>query len=357
VYDIAEQSPFFERQLYFQTLSLEYPAFIDRYICLPLLQRLQGIGLLCGTDWTPLYHNRFFYSRFEHSIGVALIVWNFTHDRAQTLAGLFHDISTPAFSHVNDFRRGDALYQQVTELDNKRMIDENKELRLLLAEDGLSSDCIHDYHQYPVCDNEIPHLSADRLEYMFPSGMILDGSWDMESFKRVYTDICVMKNEVGIPELGFNNPELAAEYCIRCCQVGLELQKNENKLALSLLGKIITVAVAVGIVSESDCFSLSEHDLLSVFSSAAEKNYRSEFGVLFRTFTRMRSIIHSDVPLPSCYCVSLAVKKRYIDPLVMTESGPVRITKVHSGAAAAVAAFHAYTDTAYGCVPLEKSSA
>ena len=72
----------------------DYPAFIDKYIALPIMQRLSGIGLLCGSDWTKLFCNRFYYSRLDHSKGVALIIWHFTHDKAQTLAGLFHDVSS-----------------------------------------------------------------------------------------------------------------------------------------------------------------------------------------------------------------------------------------------------------------------
>ena len=80
---------------YHKILSPDYPDFIDKYLALPILARLKGVGLLCGTDWTKLYKNRFHYSRLDHSVGVALIIWHFTHDKVQTLAGLFHDASTP----------------------------------------------------------------------------------------------------------------------------------------------------------------------------------------------------------------------------------------------------------------------
>ncbi len=83
----------------------DFPEFLRPYLELPLLTRLKGIGLLCGTDWTRLYRNRFYYSRFDHSVGVALIIWHFTHDKAQTLAGHLHDVSTPVFSLVSDFRK------------------------------------------------------------------------------------------------------------------------------------------------------------------------------------------------------------------------------------------------------------
>ena len=71
---------------YHKILSPDYPDFLDRYIDLPILKRLSGVGLLCGTDWTHLYKNRFYYSRLDHSVGVALIIWHFTHDKKQTLS-------------------------------------------------------------------------------------------------------------------------------------------------------------------------------------------------------------------------------------------------------------------------------
>ena len=53
---------------YHRILCKKTPDFLSKYISLPILKRLEGVGLLCGTDWTPLFHNNFFYSRLDHSI-------------------------------------------------------------------------------------------------------------------------------------------------------------------------------------------------------------------------------------------------------------------------------------------------
>ena len=254
-YDISE---------YFNILCPrdDWPPFLDKYLKLPVLQRLAGVGLLCGTDWTPLYKNRFYYSRLDHSKGVALIVWHFTHDKAQTIAGLLHDISTPVFSHVSDFRKGDALTQTATEEPTSRIIRGDAELGRLLAEDGLTAAQVEDYHIYPIADNEIPQLSADRLEYMFPSGMALDGSWAMEEIRRCYNDLTILKNEEGRDELGFRSLEVAELYCEHFCMIGHILQLNENKLTLQLLGQIMNMAEKEGLLSESDFMTLSEREVI-----------------------------------------------------------------------------------------------
>ena len=109
-----------EIKRYFYVLSPEIPKFLNEYIDTPELQRIGKIGMNCGTDYTKIFNNKFFYSRLDHSIGVALIIWNFTKDKKQTLAGLFHDIATPCFSHCIDFLHKDYINQEVTEENTKK---------------------------------------------------------------------------------------------------------------------------------------------------------------------------------------------------------------------------------------------
>lgn len=339
-YDISE---------YFEILCprSDYPDFLNRYIKLPVLQRLAGVGLLCGTDWTPLYKNRLYYSRLDHSKGVALIVWHFSHNKAQTIAGLLHDISTPVFSHVSDFRKGDALTQTATEEPTARIIRGDKELNRLLAEDGLTAAQVEDYHIYPIADNEIPQLSADRLEYMFPSGMALDGSWTMEEIRRCYNDITVLKNEAGQDELGFQTLEIAELYCEHFCMIGHILQLNENKLALHMLGQIMNMAEKEGILTETDFMTLSEKEVMEKLDKMSASEKLSSF---YKTFRNMTSIEHTEQALPKedYFCVNLKVKQRYINPLVNGK----RLSEVSAKARRIIEDFKAYSDTAYGCVKL-----
>ena len=328
----------------------DWPHFLDKYLKLPSLQRLSGVGLLCGTDWTALYKNRFYYSRLDHSLGVALIVWHFTHDKTQTLAGLLHDISTPVFSHVSDFRKGDAMTQTATEEPTAAMIRGDKELCRLLTEDGLTAAQVEDYHIYPIADNEIPQLSADRLEYMFPSGMALDGSWTMEEIRRCYNDLTILKNEEGQDELGFQHMEIAELYCEHFCMIGHILQLNENKLALHLLGQIMNMAEKEGILSEDDFMKLSEREVMERLDGLLRSARNDGLAKYYRTFRSMTSIEHTDQALPEneYFCVSLKVKQRYINPLV----GDKRLSDVSEKARRIIEDFKSYSDTAYGCVKL-----
>ena len=323
------------------------------------------------------------------------------HDKAQTISGLLHDVSTPVFSHVSDFRKGDALTQTETEGTNESIIRSDRNLDTLLAVDGLKVEQVEDYHKYPIADNEIPQLSSDRLEYMFPSGMALDGSWDLPSVRRAYEDLEVLRNEEGLPELGFKTLEIAEDYTRRFCMIGHILQLNENKLALQLLGQVMNLAVQEGILHEDDFMTLSEREVIEKLEAdlqctslsgtpmslsgstrqSAETDSHIKYGNdnkvrlfrLYKTFRQMSEIEHTETALPEneYFCVNLKVKQRYINPLVVVSTGSTtapapqpttpapqptapakRLSEVSPKSRRIIEDFLAYHDTPYGCVKL-----
>ena len=351
----------FNIEEYYKILCPEFPNFLKKYIELPIMQRLSGIGLLCGTDWTSLYKNRFFYSRLDHSVGVALIIWNFTKDKTQTIAGLLHDVSTTVFSHVSDFRKGDALTQTSTEEPTTKMILSDSALCKLLESDGIEPKDVVDYHIYPIADNEIPSLSADRLEYMYPSGLALDGSWTFEEIAKTYNDLIILKNEENKEELGFKTIEMAELYCKKFCMIGHILQLNENKLSLQLLSQIMSKAVELDVLQEEDFMTLSESKIIEKIESFISKKTLSleeqKFATMYNTFRKMTKVEHTSQKLPEdkYFCVSLKVKQRYINPLVKVGTNAQqskRLSEVSDFANKLIKDFLEYEDTKFGCVRL-----
>lgn len=351
----------FDIEEYYKILCPEFPNFLKKYIELPIMQRLSGIGLLCGTDWTSLYKNRFFYSRLDHSVGVALVIWNFTKDKTQTIAGLLHDVSTTVFSHVSDFRKGDALTQTSTEEPTTKMILSDSALCKLLESDGIEPKDVVDYHIYPIADNEIPSLSADRLEYMYPSGLALDGSWTFEEIAKTYNDLIILKNEENKEELGFKTIEMAELYCKKFCMIGHILQLNENKLSLQLLSQIMSKAVELDVLQEEDFMTLSESKIIEKIESFISKKTLSleeqKFATMYNTFRKMTKVEHTSQKLPEdkYFCVSLKVKQRYINPLVNVGTNSQqakRLSEVSDFANKLIKDFLEYEDTKFGCVKL-----
>ncbi|MBR5096267.1 MAG: hypothetical protein IK094_04070 [Treponema sp.] len=311
---------------YQKILCPEFPPFLKKYLDLKILARLKGIGLLCGTDWTPLFHNRFYYSRYDHSLNCALIVWNWTGDKKMTLAALLHDVSTPAFSHVIDFKNGDALTQESTEDKNAAMIRSDAQLAAALALDGLTAADVDDYHKYSICDNEVPQLSADRLEYMFPSGAALEGWFSLRAIKRFYGDLVLAKDENGNLEFAFKTKKIALDYFKRILKIGYFLQRNKDKIAMELMARVVDKAIACGALREEELWLLSERDIIGRWDGmlsavdGPQSDEAREFLRLYKTYRTMKKVCGSSAPLDGYFCVQLAVKRRWINPLVAADS-------------------------------------
>lgn len=144
-----------ETKRYFDILSKEKPDFLNEYINTEAMQRQAGISISCGTIYSKMYNLKWF-SSLEHSVGVALIVWNFTKNKKQTLAGLFHDIATPVFKHTIDFMNGDYEKQESTEELTEKIIVGSKDIMDLLNRDNIKVEEVADYHIYPIADNDTP---------------------------------------------------------------------------------------------------------------------------------------------------------------------------------------------------------
>ena len=284
---------------YFKILSDEFPEFLYDYINTSEMQRLKGTGMACGTDYTKMFNHKFFQSNLEHSVGVALIVWHFTKDKKQTLAGLFHDIATPTFKHCIDYMNGDSKTQESTEAETEDIIRNSKEIMTLLKQDGILVDEVKDYHIYPIADNDTPKLSADRLEYTFINGIFFKEVWNLETISKIYNDIEILTNEEGIEEIGFKHKEIAEEFI-----------ENASKLWPLWI--------------KQDLYTYSEQEIIEKIKHCG--NTRIEKA--FEKFQSTTKAYESDEKQEGKYCISVDAKKRYINPLVKSNKEVERISEI-----------------------------
>ena len=165
---------------YFKILCPVFPEWLLEYINTFEMQRINKISMSCGTDYSPCFNVKYFYSNLDHSVGVALIIWHFTKSKEQTLAGLFHDIATPVFKHCIDFMNNDSENQESTEERTTDIIMNSSSIMNLLKRDGITLEEVNDYKKYPLADNDMPKLSADRFEYTFSSGLTFFRVWELD---------------------------------------------------------------------------------------------------------------------------------------------------------------------------------
>lgn len=309
---------------YFNILSPIFPQWLHEYINTPEMERINKISMSCGTDYSKCFNVRYFYSNLDHSVGVALIIWHFTHDKKQTLAGLFHDIATPVFKHCIDFMNGDSENQESTEEKTTEIIRNSKSIMSLLKRDGISLEEIDDYKKYPIADNETPKLSADRFEYTFSSGLTFFRIWELDKIQKIYNNIIISKNEEGIDELTFKDIDVCEEYIDIISKLWPEWIRDKNKTVMQFLADICKSMNIAGYLTIDDLYKLSEQEVIDKILNS-EDLYLAEN---FKKFMKTDKVYSSSIPVENKYCVHIKSKTRYINPLVQTELGTIRINKI-----------------------------
>ncbi len=309
-----------EMKEYLSILEPEFPEWLEEYINVPELARIDKVSMFCGKDYSALAGVCYPISNLVHSVGVALIVWHFTHDKAQTLAGLFHDIATPAFKHCIDYMNGDAETQESTEERTESIISGSKQIMTLLARDGISINQVSDYKIYPIADNPTPGLSADRFEYNFTCGLSLSRVFDINDVREIYSHTIVGKNEKGEIELAFDDLSIAEKYIIRLRKLWPIWCDEKNNVYMQFLADICGSMSKIGKLSVSDLYSLGDEGVIEKIKNCGD-SYLSNCMNKFLTHTKIEVLSE---PQPNRYCVKLKSKRRYVSPLVKTEKGFVR---------------------------------
>lgn len=310
---------------YFNILSSDIPDFIHEYIDTPEMQKQALISVTSGTFYSKLFDTRFWYSSLDHSIAVALIVWNFTKDKKQTLAALFHDIATPVFKHCIDFMNGDYENQESTEELTTKIISDSKEIMKLLNRDDIKLEEVCDYHIYPIADNDTPQLAADRLEYTLSNGLgVRTKLWDLNEIKEIYNNIEVQKNENGIDELGFKDLKIAEKFVNIMSKLSSLYITNAAKYTMELLANIMKKMSAKNLITVKDLYTLSEKEVIEKIENCNLNNISTNFNI----WKNATQIHECDVPVENKYCVGVNGKMRYIVPLVKQGTEYIRINKL-----------------------------
>lgn len=315
---------------FFQIYHPDIPDFITELSGTPEMLRLKGIGMDCGCEYTnfPVFQNRPAASRYEHSIGVALIVWHFTHDMAQAAAGLLHDISTPVFAHTIDFMNRDYTDQESTESGTTEMIVRSVPIQTLLKKYRLRTEEVCDYHRYPIADNDAPGLSADRLEYTLRNLIRYVGKTPGD-VKRYYEDISVGTNESGKDELVFETVRTAAGFAFDALAAAKVYVLDEDRFSMEALAGLLRSALEQGVISPADLHTTEAQVIGKLQSDPAAAQE-------WNAFRSLHTILRQNVRGIEPGWISVPAKKRYIDPLVRSRG---RISALSPDVHAAVADF------------------
>ena len=288
----------------------EIPAIIWDCMTAPCVRRLKSVGMNCGCEYTsfPRFAGLQPYSRFDHSVGAALIVWQFTQDEKQAAAAFLHDVATPVFAHVVDFLKGDYLVQESTEDGTRAAIEADETLQCALKAHGLTTDDVCDYHRYPIADNDSPRLSADRLEYTL-GNLINYRIRTPEEVRAFYADLSVGTNKDGAPELTFSDAKLAEDFAFASLVCSKIYVSDEDRYAMQMLSELLRDAIALGVLSEADLYTTEPQVIGKLLGD-------ERTAAAWQRFRAYRSMRRAAEPAGEGQWRRIAAKKRYIDPLI-----------------------------------------
>ena len=297
---------------YLRIIEPIFPVWLNDYINTKELLSQQYISVTCGTIYSDLFESNFFFSSLDHSIAVALIIWHFTHDKKQTLSGLFHDIATPVFKHCIDFLNGDYMIQESTEDLTSEIIKNSDEIIKLLKRDNIKVSEINNYHIYPIADNDTPKLSADRLEYSLSNALFTYKLLDFKTIKKIYNDIEIQTNESNEIELGFKTKDIAKIFVETTSKLSVIYREDRTRYSMQLLADILKKLNDENKITRKDLYQLKESDVINIIETSKYKN-------IFNIWKNATKVKVSKEKPDNVYFVHHGAKIRYIDPLCNCE--------------------------------------
>ncbi len=283
------------------------PEFLNKYLTLSSLNRLKEVGYFCGMDYASsnIYNFKEYISRYMHSLSTSLLVYYLTKDKRYTLQALFHDISTPVFSHVIDYMNKDYIYQETTEEFTELILKSDKKLLEYLELDKIPLDNLVNFKFSTIVDSPRPKMCADRLD-----GIILNGSYWTKTLneKDIFNIIKSTElyiNEESIPEIGFNNITAYNKVVETNDLTNIEMHSNYDNYMMELLANITRYLINKEYIKYEDLYFLTENKIFKLINSIEDKELK-EYIFLFKNIKK------EEIPLVK----QEEIKERKLKPLL-----------------------------------------
>jgi HD superfamily phosphohydrolase len=284
------------------------PQSIDEPLLLDLLNS-QAIGRLRGVlqhGVTALLGITPPVTRFEHSVGVMLLVRRCGGDVREQAAALLHDVSHTAFSHVIDH----VFHDQGTQSYHERRKGwwlERTDAPNVLARHGLEWHEFLEDESFPILEQPLPRLCADRLDYFLRdgSGLKLIGPAEV---RRTLDHLVVRNGRMAVDDIG-----VARMLGERFMMADDGSWSNPIELVLyELAARAIRAALDRGVLTEEDLWGTDEALWAHLGESSDPEVSR------WVRLTRRRPEFVNDLETPT---IRIRPKVRAIDPDVATAHG------------------------------------
>jgi len=282
-------------------VSIEDPAILDLVGC-ATFQRLKGIRQAGPSALAFPFKD---VTRFEHSLGVFILLRRLGAPRREQVAGLLHDISHTAFSHAVDFIYTSQEQDHHEQL--KPLMLDRADLALAIARLGFSPRDFYDDSIYPLLEQPIPWLCADRLDYFLRDGRTC-GVVTLDFVQRILSCMTVIDSKITLTDVAVAREAVALfERMNRDWWAGPIEAFVYNEFADAL-----REGIQLGVLQLDDLMTDDAHVLAKLDAS--------ESPLIAQKLDRIRNLP------PDCtrgYSPRIVPKERWLDPPVQT-AGTVR---------------------------------
>lgn len=287
-------------------VSVDDPKILALIAC-PTFQRLKGIKQSGPSAFAFPFKT---VTRFEHCLGVYLLLRKLRADPREQVAGLLHDISHTAFSHAVDF-----VYSSEEQNHHellKHTFLERSDLVTALGALGFSPADFFDDTIYPLLEQPLPWLCADRLDYFCRDGMAC-GVVTPQQAARFVESLAVLDRT-----LVFTNIEVARLAVERFAVMNRDWWASPTESYIyNEFADALREGLRLGALHKNDLLNDDAHVLACL--QGAKSPLIDE---------KLTHIFHFDRGRLEGYAGKVTPKVRWIDPPVQVGQGFARVSEL-----------------------------
>ena len=282
------------------------------------MQRLKGVD-------QAGYFEPFFpgtrLSRFEHSVGVYLLLRQFGAEISEQIAGLIHDVSHSVFSHCADYVFSEGSQKEQNHQDN--IFDyfvRKTEIPIILMKYGFNLEYILEDKNFPLKENNLPDICADRIDYSLRT-IWCYRKYAPEQAKKIKTILADLDAKDG--EWIFTNYQSAQAFANLFFYANKYFYSNiESAVMFRTTGDYLKYALNKKYILEKDLYSTDTEVLQKI-------NAHMKDDLMLQNFwARMNNKI-SYTNNPDNYDAQVFCKSRVIDPVCYNNGRITHISEIN----------------------------
>lgn len=265
------------------------------------VRRLRGINQAGASQYVIAGKT---VTRFEHSLGVMILLRKLGASIEEQIAGVLHDVPHTAFSHVIDFVFTSDNHEYHEQFHSEIIL--NSEIPEILKKYGYDVGRILDHRNFPLLERQLPDLCADRIDYAMRDMTASNG---YSSSIQTYIDNFIVHDN----EIIFKTPGTARKFAEDFLYMDRTRWSHPLEIALfQILAEAIKRAFETGDLSHDDLFQDDNH-VLGRLQSSKDRIIQSKLKMLNPSLT----IIDE----PNDFHFFTRNKVRYVDPKFIGPGG------------------------------------